>query len=65
MARAKVPPHVAEIALGHVQGGVLGIYDRYEYDDEKREALDALANLVKRIVKPPKGRAAPKSKAAA
>ena len=65
MARAKVPPHVAEIALGHVQGGVLGIYDRYTYEAEKKEALDALAGLVERIVKPPKGRAVPRREAAA
>ena len=65
MARAKVPPHVAEITLGHVQGGVLGIYDRYSYETEKREALDALAGLVERIVKPPKDKVAPSREAAA
>ena len=65
MSRAKVPPHVAEISLGHVQGGVLGIYDRYSYEAEKKEALDALAGLVERIVKPPKDKVAPSREAAA
>jgi integrase len=35
-----VPPIVAEVCLGHKQGGVRGIYDRYSYAIEKRAALE-------------------------
>lgn len=43
MARLKVAPHVVEKILNHVSGtfsGVAGVYNRYGYDDEKREALN-------------------------
>jgi len=43
MSRAKVPTDHAERVLGHVIGGVRETYDRYEYLDEKRDALTALA----------------------
>ncbi len=36
--------------IGHVIGGVRETYDRYEYLDEKRDALAALARLVDRII---------------
>jgi hypothetical protein len=52
MSRAKVPTDHAERALGHVMGGVRETYDRYEYLDEKREAFEALAALVDRILNP-------------
>jgi integrase len=50
MSRAKVPADYAERVLGHVIGGVRETYDRYEYLDEKRAALTALAALVDRII---------------
>jgi integrase len=45
MSRAKVPSDHAERVLGHVIGGVRETYDRYEYLDEKRDALTQLARL--------------------
>jgi hypothetical protein len=42
-------PHMPRV-LGHVIGGVRATYDRYEYLDEKRDALAALARLVDRII---------------
>jgi hypothetical protein len=45
-----VPSDHAERVLGHVIGGVRETYDRYEYLDEKREALNLLSNLVGHIV---------------
>ena len=39
-----VPVEVTESVLNHISGtraGVAGIYNRYKYDSEKREALDA------------------------
>jgi integrase len=50
MTRAGVPGDHAERALGHIIGGVRGVYDRHTYRDEKRRAFDALAALIERIV---------------
>jgi hypothetical protein len=47
MSRAGVRPDIAERVLGHVQGGVLGIYDRHQYRDEKADALKKLAALIR------------------
>jgi hypothetical protein len=52
MSRAGVPTDHAERCLGHVIGGVRGVYDRFEYLDEKRRAYEALAGLIERIVDP-------------
>ena len=51
MARAGVPSDHAERVLAHVQGGVQGTYDRYEYVAEKKEALAKLQALLKSILK--------------
>lgn len=51
MSRTGVRPDVAERVLGHVQGGVLGTYDRHSYRDEKADALRRLAALITEIVK--------------
>jgi site-specific recombinase XerD len=52
MSRAGVDPDHAERTLGHVVGGVRGVYDRHEFKEEKRRAFEALAALVERIVDP-------------
>ncbi len=52
MSRAGVAPDTAERCLAHVIGGVRGIYDRHAYYDEKKQAFEALAGLVDRIVNP-------------
>jgi hypothetical protein len=43
-------PVMAERVLGHVIGGVRETYDRYEYLDEKRDALTKLASLLREIL---------------
>jgi integrase len=50
MSREKVKPHIAERVLGHVQGGVESIYDRFEYIEEKARALEKVDRAVRRIV---------------
>jgi integrase len=43
MAKRKVPPHVVERLLNHTTGtlgGVAGVYNRFGYLDEMREALE-------------------------
>jgi integrase len=52
MSRAGVPTDHAERCLGHIIGGVRGVYDRHQYLDEKRQGFEALAGLVDRIVNP-------------
>ena len=43
MSRAGVRPDIAERTLGHVIGGVEGVYDRHTYDAERASALLSLA----------------------
>jgi integrase len=50
MMRAGVRPDISERVLGHVIAGVEGTYDRHSYADEKRDALERLANQVRNIV---------------
>lgn len=52
LSRLRVPPHVAERVLAHVPGGIQRVYDRHEYRDEKRQALDAWAAYVDALVNP-------------
>lgn len=54
LARMRVPKEIRERVLNHVEGrqqkGVAEIYDRYQYLDEKRSALDAWARHVEQLV---------------
>jgi integrase len=52
MSRTGVNADIAERCLGHIIGGVRGVYDRHEYHDEKRRAFEALAAQIERIVNP-------------
>ena len=36
--------------MGHVIGGVRGVYDRHSFNDEKRRALTAWENYLRRVV---------------
>jgi integrase len=55
MSRAGVSSDIAERCLGHVIGGVRGVYDRHAYQREMAEAFGAVAALVERVIAPPKG----------
>ncbi|UXZ53952.1 integrase arm-type DNA-binding domain-containing protein [Halomonas sp. 7T] len=46
LAAAGVPGHVAERCLNHKLKGVEGIYDRYDYYEERKQALIKVAELV-------------------
>lgn len=53
MARLGVAPHVIERVLNHISGsqaGVAGIYNRYGYLPEKKEALDRWAAHLEQLV---------------
>jgi integrase len=49
MAGLGFPPHVVEAVLNHKSGtrrGVAGVYNRFDYADEKRAALEAWGRRV-------------------
>jgi integrase len=52
LAALRIQDHVAEACLGHARKGIQAVYDRHGYEDEKREALQAWASLLRSIVEP-------------
>ena len=50
LAAQRTPGHVAERCLNHKLKGVEGIYDRYDYFEERKEAFDKLASTVMELV---------------
>ncbi|MBT5825514.1 MAG: tyrosine-type recombinase/integrase [Gammaproteobacteria bacterium] len=40
------PPHIGERCINHKIKGVEGVYNRYDYFDERAKALQALANFI-------------------
>ena len=53
MARLAIPVRVTEAVLNHVSGtaaGIVSVYQRHDFADEKRAALDAWARLVADLV---------------
>jgi integrase len=48
----KVPRSTVGLVLNHSETGVTKIYDRYDYLDEKRAALDAWGERVEKLAKP-------------
>ena len=55
MARLGVAPHVADKVLNHVGGtirGVAAVYNRFEYLDERKAALDAWGRFVEALIRP-------------
>ncbi|SLK07498.1 tyrosine-type recombinase/integrase [Novosphingobium mathurense] len=55
MARLGIAPHVVEKVLNHISGtisGVAAVYNRYGYDAEKREALDAWGHYLDKLMMP-------------
>lgn len=53
MARLGIPVRITEAVLNHVSGtagGIVSVYQRHDYADEKRQALDAWARFVGDLV---------------
>ncbi len=46
LAELGTPEHIAERCLNHKVQGLVGIYDRHSYLDERRDALEKLSTLV-------------------
>lgn len=54
LAQLSVAPHVIERVLNHVSGtfaGVAGVYNRFQYVDEMRTALDLWAEHVDKLIR--------------
>lgn len=52
MAKLKIPPHEIERVLNHVSGtisGVAAVYNRYGYEDEKRDALEKWGEFLEQL----------------
>ncbi|MCU5773512.1 integrase arm-type DNA-binding domain-containing protein [Erwiniaceae bacterium BAC15a-03b] len=49
LASLSVPPHIAERCLNHKIEGVQGIYDRYDYYEERKKALNRMDKMLERI----------------
>ena len=57
LARLGIAPHVAETCLGHSLGRIVSVYDRHDYVDERRAALERWAAHVLALVSTGAGRA--------
>ncbi len=53
MSRLQIKQHIRERVLNHAQGGVVGVYDQYDYLQEKADALNKLADEIDRILNTP------------
>jgi integrase len=53
LSQLRVNSDVAEAILAHVKPGIRGVYDRFEFLAERRQALDLWAARVREIVNPP------------
>ena len=49
LAALECPDNIAEAILGHMAGGVVGVYDRYGYDPQRRVWLTALATRLESL----------------
>jgi hypothetical protein len=50
LGRLSVPPHVAELAIGHARRGIEATYDHYDYRAEIAQALERWADHVLFVV---------------
>ncbi|MDA3807596.1 MAG: tyrosine-type recombinase/integrase [Thiomicrorhabdus sp.] len=50
MSRLKIKQHIRERVLNHAQGGIVGVYDQYDYLQEKADALDKLGREIWKIL---------------
>jgi integrase len=54
-----VPPHIAELAIGHVKAGIVAVYDKHRYEGEVAAALAQWAEHVTAIVEGRKSKVTP------
>jgi integrase len=59
MAQLNIAPHVVDKVLNHVSGtirGVAAVYNRFEYMEERRAALEAWGRHVGNLISPVPGK---------
>ena len=52
LGKLGVTPHISEAVLNHLPATLVQTYDRHDYTEEKREALETWANHVETITSP-------------
>jgi integrase len=50
LSKERVPRDIAERCLNHKLKGVEGVYDRYDYFDERKDALNIISELIEPII---------------
>lgn len=50
LSACKVRPDIAELVIGHTKQGIVAVYDRHAFDDERRMALEAWERRLLAIV---------------
>jgi integrase len=50
LGKLGVPPHIAELCIGHAQKGIIAVYDRHRYENEIAAALRLWADHLLSIV---------------
>jgi integrase len=53
LSALSVRPDVAELVIAHALPGIRGVYDKYSFETEKRQALEKWAARLRDIVQPP------------
>jgi integrase len=53
LSALRIDPEAKEAVLAHAKPGIVGVYDHYEYADEKRDALERWTDHVLELVSPP------------
>lgn len=46
LSKCNVPPHIAERCLNHKIGKLIDIYDKHDYFEERKAALESISNLL-------------------
>jgi integrase len=59
LGRLGVPPHIAELVIGHVKTGLIAVYDKYTYAAESADALQRWCEHLTAVVEDRKGRILP------
>ncbi|MBV5323786.1 MAG: tyrosine-type recombinase/integrase [Rhodospirillaceae bacterium] len=58
LSRLRIPRDIAERVIAHTPGGVEKVYDRFEFRDEKRNAISTWCNHVAALLDPGAGKVA-------
>ena len=59
LSALKISEEVRKAVLAHVRPGIKGAYDKYEYLEEKREALTLWNARLRSIIEPPPANVVP------